>query len=66
MDTQLCVMGRKPRLNNFMIYSNRNIIFHKSMDTTGDSKNKEYLFKFMDKVVDEVRESNIVQIVTGL
>lgn len=55
---------RRP-LINFMVYSNRNMIFHKSMDTTRYKKTKEYIFKHMDKVIDEIRESHVVQIVTA-
>lgn len=50
-------------LINFMVYSNRNMIFHKSIDTTGNKKTKEYIFKLMDKVIDEIVESHVVQIV---
>lgn len=47
-----------------MVYSHRDMIFHKSVDSTGHSKTKEYIFKLMDKVVDEVGEENVVQVVT--
>lgn len=39
------------------------MIFHKSVDTMGHSKMKEYIFRLMDKVVDEIGEENVVQIV---
>lgn len=51
-------------LINFMVYSHRDMIFHKSVDSTGHSKTKEYIFRLMDKVVDEVGEENVVQVVT--
>lgn len=54
----------KKTLINFMASSNRNMIFHKSVDTIGYKKTNEYIFKLMDKVIDEIRESHVVQIVT--
>ena len=39
------------------------MIYHTSVDTT-ISKNADYIFFLMDKVVDEVGEENIVQVVT--
>lgn len=50
---------RKP-LINFMIYSNCNMIFHMSGDTTEHKKTKEYIFKIMNKVIDEIGESHVV------
>ena len=40
------------------------MIYHTSIDTTNISKTAEYIFSLMDKVVDEVGEENIVQVVT--
>ncbi len=53
-------------LINFMVYSHMDMIFHKSVDSTGHSKTKEYIFKLMDKVVDEVGEENVVQVVMDM
>jgi len=50
---------RKP-LINFMIYSDRHMIIHKSIDTTLHRKTKEYIFSLMDRVVDEIEEENVV------
>jgi len=55
--------NRKP-IVNFMIYCDRSMIYHTSVDTTNISKTAEYIFSLMDKVVDEVGEENIVQVVT--
>lgn len=64
-------MKTKRPLINFMIYSNRHMIFHKSLDTNSLKKGqliqqniekKEYIFQLMDQVK-EVKE-NVVQIVT--
>ena len=54
--------NRKP-IVNFMIYCDRSMIYHTSVDTT-ISKTADYIFSLMDKVVDEVGEENIVQVVT--
>lgn len=43
-------------LINFMVYSLRDMIFHKSVDSTSHSKTEEYIFRLMDKVVDEMGE----------
>jgi len=42
-----------------MIYCDRNMIYHTSVDTTTISKTIDYIFFLMDKV-DEVGEENIV------
>ena len=51
--------NRKP-IVNFMIYCDRSMIYHTSVDTTNISKTADYIFSLMDKVVEE----NIVQVVT--
>ena len=54
--------NRKP-IVNFMIYCDRSMIYHTSVDTTNISKTADYIFSLMDKV-DEVGEENIMQVVT--
>ena len=49
---------------NFMVYSDRHMLYHTSIDTTNKSKTASYIFSLMDKVVEEVGESNVVQVVT--
>ena len=49
---------------NFMIYYDRSMIYHSSIDTTNIPKTVDYIFSLMDKVVEEVGEENVVQIVT--
>ncbi|MGV8048486.1 DUF domain-containing protein, partial [Mycobacterium kansasii] len=39
-------------------------IYHKSIDASEATKNANYINELMDKVVDEIGEENIVQIVT--
>jgi len=48
---------------NFMIYCDRHMIYHTSVDITNIRKTVDYIFSLMDKVIDEVGE-NVVQIVT--
>ena len=55
--------NRKP-IVNFIIYYDRSMIYHTSVDTTNISKTADYILSLMDKVVDEVGEENIVQVVT--
>ena len=47
-----------------MIYCDRSIIYHTSVNTTNISKTANYIFSLMNKVVDKVGEENIVQVVT--
>ena len=53
---------RKPIIN-FMIYRDRSMIYHSSVDTTNILKTTDYIFSLMDKVVEEIGEENIVQLV---
>ncbi|RVW91836.1 hypothetical protein CK203_030135 [Vitis vinifera] len=54
---------RKPIIN-FMIYCDRSMIYNSSVDTTNIPKTTNYIFSLMDKVVEEVGEENVVQVVT--
>ncbi|RVW83578.1 hypothetical protein CK203_039301 [Vitis vinifera] len=54
---------RKPIIN-FMIYCDRSMIYHSSVDTTNIPKTADYIFSLMDKVVEEVGKENVVQVVT--
>ncbi|RVX03657.1 hypothetical protein CK203_022942 [Vitis vinifera] len=54
---------RKPIIN-FMIYCDRSMIYHSSVDTTNIPKTTYYIFSLMDKVVEKVGEENVVQVVT--
>lgn len=54
----------KHRIINFMIYSDRNTIFHSSLYCTNKKKITQSIFLLMDKVVDEIDEENILHIVT--
>ena len=49
---------------NLMIYYDRSMIHHSSIDITNISKIINNIFSFMDKVVEEVEEENVAQIVT--
>ena len=47
-----------------MIYYDRSMIYHSSVDTTNISKTTDYIFSLMDKVVEEIGEENVVQVIT--
>ena len=50
---------------NFLIYSSRGTVFHKSIDASlVASRDTDYYFKLMDDVVEEIGEEIVVQIVT--
>ncbi|CAL5360796.1 unnamed protein product [Camellia sinensis] len=50
---------------NFLVYCNRGTIFHKSIDASNVvSRTAEYYFGLLDKVVDEIGEQYVVQVVT--
>ncbi|XP_028077473.1 uncharacterized protein LOC114279431 [Camellia sinensis] len=50
---------------NFLVHSNRGTIFQKSVDVTDvPSRTADYYLGLMDKVVDEIGEEYVVQIVT--
>lgn len=50
---------------NFLVYSPRGTIFHKSVDATDVyKKDADYYFRLMKKVVEEIGEERVVQIVT--
>ena len=54
---------RKPIIN-FMVYCDRSMIYLSSVDTTNIPKTEDYIFSLMDKIVEEVGEENVVQVVT--
>ena len=54
---------RKPIIN-FMVYCDRSMMYLSSVDTTNTPKMKNYIFSIMDMIVEEVREENVVQVVT--
>ena len=49
---------------NFMVYCYRSMIYLSSVDTTNIPKTVDCIFSLMDKIVEEVGEENIVQVVT--
>ena len=54
---------RKPIIN-FMVYCDRSMIYLSLVDTTNIPKTTDYIFSLMDKIVEEVGEENVVQVVT--
>ena len=55
-------MPRKPIIN-FMVYCGRSMIYLSSIDTTNIEKMEDCIFSIMDKIVEEVKEENVVQVV---
>lgn len=54
----------KHLITNIMIYCDREMIFHKFVDNTNvGSRTANYLHRLMDKVVEEMGEQYVVQIV---
>ncbi|XP_042380428.1 uncharacterized protein LOC121972875 [Zingiber officinale] len=49
---------------NFLLYCNRKVIFHKSIDATTDYHDAPYIFRLMDSVVHEIGAEHIVQVIT--
>ncbi|KAL6560117.1 hypothetical protein OROHE_006355 [Orobanche hederae] len=51
-------------LMNFLVNSPAGTFFIKSVDVSDSIKNGELIFKYLDEVIDEVREDNVIQIIT--
>jgi hypothetical protein len=50
---------------NFLVYCEKGTVFWKSVDASDvDSRNTDYYFQLLDKVVEEIGEEFIVQVVT--
>ena len=49
---------------NFMVNSPKGSVFIKSMDVSDVSKDGTLLFTILDKMVEEVGEANVVQVIT--
>ena len=47
-----------------MMYCDRSMIYHSSIDTTNIPKTTYYIVSLMDKVVEDIGEENVVQVVT--
>ena len=47
-----------------MVYCDRSMIYLSPVDTTNIPKMADYIFSLMDKIVEEVGEENVVQVVT--
>ena len=54
---------RKPIIN-FIVYCDRSMIYLSLVNTTNIRKTADYIFSLMDKIVEEVGEENIVQLIT--
>ncbi|XP_042404996.1 uncharacterized protein LOC121995282 [Zingiber officinale] len=56
--------GKNRSLINFLINSSADTFFLKSIDASTSFKNGQLIFKYLDDVIDEVGEVNVIQIVT--
>ena len=50
---------------NFMVYCDTSMIYLSSVNITNIPKTVDYVFSLMDMIVEEVREDNVVQVVTN-
>ena len=50
---------------NFLVYCDRSMIYLSSINITNIPKTVDYVFSLMDMILEEVREDNIVQVVTN-
>nr|KAJ0206925.1 hypothetical protein LSAT_V11C500243910 [Lactuca sativa] len=49
---------------NFMVNSPKGLVFKRSLDVSDVSKDADLLFRVLDKMVEEIGEKNVVQVVT--
>lgn len=50
---------------NFMVYCNEKLLFHRTVDATGETQNAEFLYNCIKKViVDDIGVDRVMQIVT--
>jgi hypothetical protein len=54
----------KSSLINFLVYCDKQVFYHKSIDASNEIHNYEYILGLMNTVVDEIGEDYIVQVVT--
>ena len=56
--------GKNRRLIKFLVNSPVGTWFMKSIDASDTIKNGELMFKYVDEVIEEIGEENVVQIIT--
>ena len=56
--------GKSRCLINFLVNSPTGTWFMKSIDVSNTIKNEELMFKYLDEVVEEIGEENVVQVIT--
>ena len=57
--------GKSRSLINFLVNSPAGSWFMKSIDASDTIKNGELMFKYLDEVVEEIEEKNVVQVITN-
>ncbi|KAF1898919.1 hypothetical protein Lal_00019040 [Lupinus albus] len=56
---------RRRTILNFLVHSPKGTFFFKSIDESHIAKTFHRIFKMIDEVVEEIREDNVVQVVTN-
>lgn len=56
--------GKSWGLINFLVNSSQGTWFLKSVDVSNTRKNKDLMFKYLDDVIEEIGEENVVQVIT--
>ena len=56
--------GKSGCLINFLVNNPADTWFMKSIDASDTIKNGELMFKYLDDVVEEIGEENVVQVIT--
>jgi Protein of unknown function (DUF 659) len=56
--------GKNRFIINFLVNSPMRTVFLKSVDSSSDFKDAKKLFSILDKIIEEIGEENVVQVVT--
>ena len=56
--------NREMSITNFLVNSPKGTVFLKSIDTSDIFKNAENLFQLLDSLLQEIKEENVIQVVT--
>lgn len=54
----------KMSIINFLIYCNGKVVFHKSVDATGQFEDADYIYALLEQVLREVGEKYVVQVIS--
>jgi len=56
------INGKDMSVSNFLVYSQRAIVFLKFLDTCDAIKDVKQIFELLNSMVEEIREDNVVQL----